>query len=46
MSVGDQQETNIPFAEPISAIDTVRFFAHQLTRGNFTLREIDNVEVR
>jgi Bacterial TSP3 repeat/Fibronectin type III domain len=46
VSVGNQQVASIPFAEPISAIDTVRFFAHQLTQGNFTLREIDNVEVR
>jgi Bacterial TSP3 repeat len=46
VGVGGQQVANIPFTEPISAIDTVRFFAHQLRRKNFTRREIDNVEVQ
>jgi hypothetical protein len=43
---GQQVAAGIAFTEPISAIDTVRFFAHQLSRANFTTREIDNVEVR
>jgi hypothetical protein len=46
VSVGGQQVGNIPFTEPVSAIDTVRFFAHELDRVNFTLREIDSLVVR
>jgi thrombospondin type 3 repeat protein len=46
VNVGGQQVANVPFAEYISTIDTVRFFAHELSRVNFALREIDNVEVR
>jgi hypothetical protein len=46
VSVAGQQAANISFTEPVSAVDTVRFFAHQLSRKHFTLREIDNVEIR
>jgi hypothetical protein len=46
VSVGDEQVANVPFTDHISTIDTVRFFAHELDRVNFTLREIDNLVVR
>jgi hypothetical protein len=46
-SVGGQQvAANIPFAQQVSGIDMVRFFAHELNRENFAVREIDNVVVR
>jgi hypothetical protein len=42
---GQQLADKIRLPEPLLAIDTVRFFAHQLSQQNYTRREIDNVEV-
>ena len=45
VAVGQQQVLEIPFDNTVS-IDTVRFFAHQLNRSNFALRELDNVTLQ